>query len=93
MSMSSHVIGFTPPSAQWQQHAAVWKACEAAGVDIPKETIAFMGHTPPDPAGVEVDLMATGAAREWGDEYRSGLEVDVSKLPKGVTTIRFFNSW
>ncbi len=92
MGMSTHIIGFKPPDEKWRQMKAVWDAVDAAKVDIPKMVYDYFEGSPPDVAGVEVELEGN-AAQEWHDEYRSGFEVDLSKLPDGVKTIRFYNSW
>lgn len=89
MSMSTHVIGFKPPDAKWKKMKEVWDACEKAGIDPPKEVSEFFNYENPDENGVEVELDAA----EWGDDGRQGYEIEVSKLPKGVTIIRFYNSW
>lgn len=89
MSMSTSVIGFKPPDAKWKKMKEVWDACRAAGIDPPKEVSEFFEWMDPDPNGVEVDLPAA----EWSDDGRAGFEIEVSKIPKGVTIIRFYNSW
>jgi hypothetical protein len=94
MGMSTHVIGFRPPDSRWQAMKTVWDACWAAGVPVPEEVEDFFDGTEPDAHGVEVSLETVGAIKEWGDKRgRAGYELDVSKLPKGVTVVRFFNSW
>lgn len=89
MSMSTHVVGFRPPDEKWQQMKKVWDACKAAGITIPREVIEFFNDCDPDPAGVEVGILHS----EWANNSSSGYEVDIRKLPKDVTVIRFFNSW
>lgn len=96
MSMSCHVVGFRPPDEEWKKHKAVWDACEAAGVDPPAATEDFFNSEPPDPAGVEIPddvLEECGALKRYRRDGASGYEVDVSKLPKGLAVLRFYNSW
>jgi hypothetical protein len=96
MGMSTHVVGFKPPGAKWRQMKAVWDACQAAGIEVPDEVDVYFDGGPPDPAGVEVgieDLRAAGALRDWGNNHADGFELDVAKLPKDVTVVRFYNSW
>jgi hypothetical protein len=93
MGMSTHVQGFRPPDDKWKAMKAIWDACEAAKVPPPAAVAEFFGHTAPDPAGVEVNIERTPACRPWSDESRSGFEVDVSKLPPGLTIVRFYNSY
>lgn len=92
MGMSTHVVGFRPPDEKWQQMKAVWDACQAAHIAPPAEVEEFFQGEPPDDQGVEVRLDGQ-ALREWTNEYASGYEVVVDKLPRDVTVIRFYNSW
>ena len=89
MSMSTHVIGFTPPDETWQKMKAIWDACQRADVPVPDEVDDFFGGEAPDPAGVEVEL----PLREWRDGEREGFELEVAAVPSSVKTIRFYNSW
>jgi len=90
--MSTHVVGFKPADAKWKKMKAVWDACEDAGTLIPESVEEFFGNEPPgDRPGMTVDIEK--AVTAWGDECSTGYEVDVTKLPKDVTVIRFFNSW
>lgn len=90
MGMSTHVVGFVPPDDKWKAMKAVYDACAAAGVPVPREVDKFFDGVAPDPAGVEIELLV----REWRDEYTSeGFELDVESIPPHVRTIRFFNSW
>ena len=89
MSMSTHVIGFTPPDETWHKMKAAWDACENAGVPIPGAVLDFFGDEEPDPAGVETEI----PAREYHGRDAAGYEIDVSSIPSKVTVIRFVNSW
>jgi hypothetical protein len=91
MSMSTHVVGFRPADEKWKTMKAIWDACEDAGVQIPKEVEKFFGYETPDDSGMDVDL--GNALTEWSDESREGYELDVTKIPKDLTIIRFYNSW
>lgn len=92
MGMSTHAIGFCPPDEEWNKLKDVYNACKAAGLPIPdKVESVFDGNNPNDMPGMEVDL--GDAENEWSDEYRSGIVVDLSKLPPHVKFIRFYNSW
>lgn len=71
---------------------AAWDSCRAANVEPPDEVTAFFDHVHPgDEPGQEVEL--GDAAEEWGDDYRSGFQVAVEKIPKDVKIIRFYNSY
>jgi hypothetical protein len=97
MNISTIVQGFRPPDEKFKKFAAIWKQCEEAGIDPPKEVEEFFNYEAPDPQGVEVRLKEgkDGCLKEWrhpsGDAQ--GYEVDLTKLPKDVTVIRFYNGW
>jgi hypothetical protein len=95
MSMTTTVRGFRPPDEKWKKMKAVWDSCQKAGIEVPDDVQAFFNWVDPDPRGVETDLTAgkSPAAKEWGDSDSQGYEVDLSRLPKGLTFIRFCNSW
>ena len=40
-----------------------------------------------------MEIKIEKAVTEFEDDYRHGFEVDVSKLPEGLTIILFFNSY
>lgn len=93
MGMSSHVVGVRPPGGKWLEMKAAYDACLKADVPVPEEVRRFFGHDKPDDAGVIVPLEGSVCCRIWGDDSREGFEVDVTKLPPGVTVVRFYNSY
>lgn len=93
MGMSTHVVGIRRPDETWKKMKAVWDACRAAGVDPPDEVLEFFNHEAPDPAGIRVELEGNPCIQAYNDDMRQGFEVDISKLPKNVTSVRFYNSW
>lgn len=96
MGMSTHVVGFKPADETWLKMKAVYDACRSAEIKMPDAVLEFFGYTAPDSAGVEIDkeaLFKCGALSEWSRDGAEGFEVEISKLPPHVKTIRFFNSW
>lgn len=96
MSMSTHVVGIKPPDDKWKEMKAVYDACAVAGVAVPKAVCDFFDNDPPDDAGVvvsEYDLKKCGALKEYSGDMTAGFEVDLSKVPKDVKIIRFYNSY
>lgn len=91
MSMSTHVVGYRKPDAKFTVMRAAWLACEQAGIEIPEDISDYFDGEKPDSAGMEIKIEK--AVTEFEDDYRHGFEVDVSKLPEGLTIIRFFNSY
>jgi hypothetical protein len=88
-------MGFMPPTEEYQKKAAVWQSCRDAGIDPPPEVTDFFDKTGvncgPDPDGMTVPI--DEAVEDWKGDMESGIQVDVTKLPKGVRYIRFVNSW
>lgn len=93
MSMTTEVVGFRPPDAKWKRMKEVWDACTAACVDVPDEVDKFFDGEDPDPAGIKIDLKEHACCEEYAEDAGGGYEIDISKLPKNVTRIRFVNSW
>ena len=89
MSTSIYAIGFKPPGDKWKKNKAVWDACEKANVPKPKEINEYFDWKKPDPAGVQVEVKTS----EYTDDGTDGLEIDLTKLPKDVTTLRFCVSY
>lgn len=90
MSMGMHVVGIREPDEKWRLMKAAYDVCQAAGIEIPDSVQDFFGYEPPDDAGLLVDL---AFAREWRDDSREGLEIDISELPAKITKLRFYFSW
>jgi hypothetical protein len=93
MSMSTHVYGVRPPDKKWKRMKAVYDSCEAAGVEPPEEVSEFFGYDTPDPDGVVIELEQHESCAEVDEFGMNGYDVDLSKLPKDVTILRFRNSW
>lgn len=92
MGMSTHAVGFNPADEKWNQMKSVWETCETAGTEIPGEVLSFFdGEPPKDKPGMEVDLETS--CKEWGDDYRSGYEIDITTIPERVRYIHVYNSW
>jgi len=92
MSMSTHVIAFRPPDKKWHRMKAIYDACVAGDIEIPDEVEDFFNGEP-DEKGVEVEI--DKIVEDWDDGCGSGsgYQIELSKLPKGITVLRFYNSW
>ncbi len=93
MSMSVSVYGIRPPDKKWEKMAAAYNACKEAGLSIPPQIDTFFDGSAPDPKGVIIRLTKDHGVSEYHGDGESGLVIDVSKLPKDITEIRFVNSW
>ena len=89
--MSTHIVGFRPPDDTWKHMKEIWDSCESVKVPIPEEVLNFFNDIEPDENGVENNL--ENYADEYSGDMRSGYEIDISKLPKNINIIRFFNSY
>lgn len=90
MGMSTHVVGFRPPDEKWKQMKAAYDACVAAHVGVPEDVRLFFEYKEPSDLGVEVQI--PNALRRYSADMKDGYEVDLKKVPKDVTVIRFYNS-
>lgn len=93
MGMSTHVVGFKPPDDKFKKMKAAWDACRAAGIEPPEEVYDFFGGESPDANGVVVEIEKHACCSKWSEDMQDGYEIDVSKLPKDVKIVRFYNSW
>ena len=92
MSMSTIIVGFCPPDEKYKKMIKAYESCVAAGIKIPTEIEKFFnGVLPPDPTGMKINI--DKASEPWHDDCGEGFEVEIAKLPKSVTVIRFYNSW
>jgi hypothetical protein len=92
MSMSSYAVAFRPADEKWLKMKAIYDSCKAAKIDPPDQVTDFFNDEPPDSSGVEIDIRSIVEHYTDGD-MEEDLQIDLTKLPKGVTVIRFVNSW
>lgn len=93
MSMHTYLVAFHPPDEKWRKMKSVYDACVGAGVKAPDEVYDFFNDEKPDESGVKIDLKGHESVSLWSRDMEVGFEIDISKLPKGVKTIRFINSY
>ncbi len=92
MSMSTGVILLRDKDdPQYQYYLKVLNSCIEAKVPLPDAVDRYFGGEGEDNPEfpLEIDFEAT----EWKESGRSGIDIDLDKIPKGVKTIRFYNSW
>lgn len=92
MSMSTYVRLVRAPDEKFQKMRTIYETCKSAGVDIPDEVERFFEWERPQDLGVIFDPPGE-AVTQSSDGSREFFDVDVSKLPDGVTHVRFVNSW
>lgn len=89
MGMSTNVVGIIPADEMYDDMKKIWDLCEELKATIPQEVIDFFDGEKPDGKGVIVDI----EKQDYSNEYSSGYEIDLSKIPEHVKIIRFTNSW
>lgn len=92
MGMSTHIVGFRPADETWSKMKAVWDACTKAGVAIPRDVLMFFDGEAPRDDGVRVEINE-GWVQICLYDGREGFDLDITKLPAGVTRVRFLSSW
>lgn len=99
MSINMHVIGFRAPDEQWKKMKDVYKACVAAGVEVPEEVYYFFDGKEPDDTGVIIDLGKDDSGiciQKYNEENKEGYTVDIGATLRdypSITHIRFYNSY
>jgi hypothetical protein len=92
MGMSTHVVGFRIADEKFKKMKALWLSCDEMQVPVPDEVENyFEGEHPCNMEGCEVEL--GDALEEYDTENGCGYQIDVSKLPKDLTILRFYNSY
>lgn len=83
-----HITGIREPDEQWLKMRAILDACKDAHVDVPLAVQNFFAAG--DENGPVVDLRQL--TTDWQSGTATGLELDLAKLPAGVTKLRFYLS-
>jgi len=100
MSSTISVVGIVPADEKYKLMLDIQKSCQRAGVQIPKDVLAFFNHVEkPCDRGYEIQMAILGCsqynhpcATQYQGPYSSGIEIDVKKLPENVTHLRFLVS-
>lgn len=98
MGMSTHIQAFIPDTdAEFKKHKKILLMCLENEVSLPKETAEYFGNEDAEEylldEKLEIELEENVHYKDWSDESSQGFEVDLSKLPKGVAKLRFYNNW
>lgn len=98
MSMSTHIEALMPDTdPEYQRHKKVFLTCMEANVSLPKETQTYFGTSYGYPGvlteKLQIELTEGEHFTEINEDSEKGFEVDLTKLPPGITKLRFYNSW
>lgn len=96
--MSTHIQAFTPDTdPEYVRHKKVFLVCKESRVGLPPETAAYFGYDVPEDYLLDDKLNVTLKEGEHYHHLRmgssEGFEIDIVKLPPGVTKLRFYNNW
>ena len=78
-------------SSTYQRYLPILMACKNADIDPPPEVNDYFGGDGVD-CDPEYPLEIEFQSKAWKDDYNEGFEIDLSELPDGVKTIRFYSS-
>ena len=92
------LTAFIPDTDEtYQLNKKVLLACAEAGVDLPVQVAEYFGSKSPYryllDEKLEFPLKKGVHYEEYGEDMEEGFEIEISKLPKEVTKIRFVNSY
>lgn len=96
--MSTHIQAFIPDTdAEFKKHKKILLMCLENEVSLPKETAEYFGSDSADlyllDGKLSIELVKNIHYIEYREDMIDGFEVDLSKLPSGVSKLRFFNSY
>lgn len=94
-SPSIHISGYRPTNEKYKKMLAAYEACQAAGVPVPDDVQEFFNWETPAPQGFFVEMHAgQDGVKKFDDRKgREGYEVELAKLPKNLTHLRFYLHW
>lgn len=94
MSISTFIIAYTSENNKdFQKHKKILEFCLENKVSLPKETAEYFENEIPDISlldnKLEIELEEDVHYQEYYDDKYGGYEIDLEKLPNGVSKIRF----
>lgn len=92
MSINTYVQGLKPKTNEYQIKLDIFISCKKLNIEPPKEIKDFFYDWEICEEGIVTELPKE-SVREYTDEYRDFLEVDLTKIPKDISKIRFVNSY
>ena|SRR3990172_2472156 len=98
MGSDMYLQAFIPDTDEtYKKHKKVLIACNEADVDLPKETAEYFGYDYPEMCALEeklrVELQKGVHYEEYRDDGVEGFDIELKKLPQGVTKIRVYNGY
>ncbi|MEE9214814.1 MAG: hypothetical protein V3U54_08490 [Thermodesulfobacteriota bacterium] len=104
MGASSNIKGIRDLRQDFDKKWDALQACKKAGVLFPKQIQEYFGLDGDEDRVLEskecyedekltFNLEGKPGVKVWNAEMEDGFEVDLTKLPKDVTKIRFYTSY
>lgn len=104
MGLSTHIKAFTPDNdPEYKKHKKVLLACIEANISLPKETAKYFNCEYKQEVDegdkylleerLEIELKLGDHYKKWQGIDSHGFEININDIPKGVTKLRFYNSW
>lgn len=95
MSMSIYVQGLKPITEDYLKRLQIYESCRELKISPPEEIRRYFEYdTEPCDEGIIVSLNKDAVSEGTDAKYcREYYDVDLSKLPEGVTKVRFIISY
>jgi hypothetical protein len=95
MSMSVYVKGLMPITDDYKKKLEIYNGCNELGIEPPKELCEYFDYARrPYADGIEIELPRNLLEHSADMDYcRDYYDIDLSKLPDGVTKVRFVISY
>ena len=93
MSMFAYVQGIKPITEYYKKRLEIYKNCKELKISPPEEIRKyFKDDSEPCDEGIIVDLKEY-IVKQGSDDCRDYYDVDLTKIPEGVTRVRFVISY
>ncbi len=97
MSLSVHIEAFIPDTdKEFQKHKEILLVCLKNDVSLPPETAKYFGGSHPYKSmlneKLQIDLVKNVHFTTYNEIDGYGFDVDLLKLPDGVSKLRFYYS-
>lgn len=83
-----HIVGIRSPDDRYHRMKDAYYACKSAEVEPPVAVTEYFGDKIPSATELVEDL--TAISMDWTTVTQTGLELEVARLPEGLTKIRFY---
>lgn len=89
--MDVYAVGVKAPTEEYKKKVEAYRACEAAGLEIPAELEKYFNYDEPPEDGMEVDIDEAVSGNVMYDD--GVMTIDLAKLPPDLTHIKVVGSY